>query len=227
LWVICTKLVAVFKITVNGGMETVKRLLGKTGILISDRAKVFWFWSMNRRQVCWAHLIRKFASFAEFGGTEGRILSAGLLEQAELMFEWWHRIRDGTLKRSTFRKYMVDVRERVRTLLCLGAIGGVKGIAGPCADILEHAEALWTFVDVEGVEPTNNRAERDVRHGVVWRKNCFGTQSSRGNRFAERIMTVVLTLRKQKRNVLDYLTTACQNALAGKPAPSILPAASR
>ena len=74
------------------------------------------------------------------------------------------------------------------------------------------------------MEPTNNAAERALRRAVVWRRRSFGTQSADGSRFAERLLTVVTTLRQQERDVLDYLTAACTAALDGRPAPSLLPA---
>jgi len=92
-----------------------------------------------------------------------------------------------------------------------------------CAMILKLAPALWTFARVEGVEPTNNTAERTVRPAVLYRKGCFGTQSAAGSRFVERIFTVVATLRQQGRNVMDYVTLACARAQVGKRAPSLLP----
>ena len=96
--------------------------------------------------------------------------------------------------------------------------------AGTCRDILKRREALWTFVQVEGVEPTNKAAERSIRPGVLWRKGSFGTQSAAGSRFVESMMTVVTTLKQQQRNVLEYLTAACEAALRGAAAPSLLPA---
>jgi transposase len=84
--------------------------------------------------------------------------------------------------------------------------------------------ALWTFAYVEGVEPTNNAAELRIRHGVMWRKTSFGTDSPNGSRFVERILTVVTTLRMQGRDVLDYVTAACEAALHGTTPPSLLPA---
>ncbi|NIN01906.1 MAG: transposase, partial [candidate division Zixibacteria bacterium] len=98
-----------------------------------------------------------------------------------------------------------------------------KRSAGTCRDILKREEALWTFVHVEGVEPTNNLGERQVRPGVLWRKGSLGTQSKAGSRFAERIMTVVATCKQQQRNVLDYVTEACDAANWGQQAPSLLP----
>ncbi len=94
---------------------------------------------------------------------------------------------------------------------------------GTCHAMLKRREALWTFVEVEGVEPTNNTAERSIRPGVQWRKGSFGTQSAGGSRFVESMMTVVATLKQQKRNVLEFLTAAHEAALRGEAAPSLLP----
>jgi len=91
-------------------------------------------------------------------------------------------------------------------------------------NILKLEQALWTFVDHEGVEPTNNDAERALRRAVIWRRRSFGTQSETGSQFVERIMTTVTTLRQQKRDVLDYLVTASHANLLGLTAPSLLPA---
>ena len=85
------------------------------------------------------------------------------------------------------------------------------------------APALWTFITVPGVEPTNNAAERALRPAVLWRKGCFGTHSAAGSRFAERMLTVATTLRQQGRNVVDYVAAANVAALHGQPPPSLLP----
>ena len=95
--------------------------------------------------------------------------------------------------------------------------------AATCANLLAMEPALWTFVRKQGVEPTNNTAERALRHGVLWRHTSFGTHSPVGSRFVERMLTVRDTLRQQQRNVLEYLTTACRAALCHQPAPSLLP----
>jgi len=109
-------------------------------------------------------------------------------------------------------------------LLEAGRGSGVPKTAGTCRDILKRREALWTFVQVEGVEPTNNTAERSIRPAVLWRKGSFGTQSEEGSRFVESMLTVVATLKQQQHNVLEYLTAACEATLRGEAAPSLLPA---
>jgi transposase len=118
---------------------------------------------------------------------------------------------------------MTPLRREVERLLEKCSRCDVPTTAGTCRDILKRREALWTFVQVVGVEPTNNAAERAIRPGVLWRKGSCGTQSAAGSRFVESMMTVVTTLKQQQRNVWEYLTTACDAALRGDTAPSLLP----
>ena len=222
LWVAATTLVSVFLIRLSRGGQVVKELLGATfqGIVGSDRWSAYNWLAVHLRQLCWAHLLRDFQAFVERGG-ESQQLGEALLTQADLMFQWWYEVREGTMSRTTFQEQMQPVQQRVGELLRQGAACDHDKTAGTCRDILKREEALWTFVRLEGVEPTNNLAERQIRPTVLWRNRSFGTQSEAGSHFAERIMTVVATLKQQDRNVLDYLTEACDAANWGRPAPSL------
>lgn len=224
LWVGVTSRVTVFVVRLSRGAKVVQELLGKAygGVVGSDRWSGYSWVEVRRRQVCWAHLVRDFQAFVDRGGDSARV-GEGLLSQAEVMFRWWHRVRDGTLKRSSFRVYLGGVRKRVGDLLREGEACAHPKTAQTCKNLLKVEGALWTFGRREGVEPTNNAAERAVRPGVLWRKGSFGTQSAAGSRFVERMMTVVATLRQQERNVLDYVTAACQAAIRGEAPPSLLP----
>ena len=226
LWVAVTSWVTVFVVRLSRGGRVARELLGETfsGILVTDRYSGYNWYPVRWRQLCWSHLLRDFEAIRGRGGTSEAIGEA-LLEQAHQMFAWWHRVRDGTLKRSTFRSYMTPLRREVERLLEVGSQCGVAKTEGTCREILKRRQALWTFVQVEGVEPTNNTAERSIRPGVQWRKVSFGTQSESGSRFVESMLTVVATLKQQKRNVLDYLTAAHEATLRGEPAPSLLPQA--
>jgi transposase len=224
LWTIATKLVTVFKIVRDGSADTVKPLFGAcTGILVSDRATVFTFWPMTRRQVCWAHLLRKFIAFSERAGPIAQF-GQELLDYAELVFRYWHDYRAGKIDRTTFRAWMAPVRLQVEACLDRAVAANIENLSGSCADILAHQMALWTFVERTDVEPTNNHAERELRAFVLWRKRCFGAQSDRGNQFAERVMTVAHTARKQNKNVLAFLTSCCEARLAKTAAPSLFAA---
>ena len=83
--------------------------------------------------------------------------------------------------------------------------------------------ALWLFVEVEGLEPTNNEVERAIRPAVLWKKNSFGSESEQGSVFVARVLTVVTSLRSQDRDILDFLTETISAHRQGKPTPSLIP----
>ncbi len=223
LWVCVTEWVTVFQVMGTRGQEGVKKLLGAFGgILGSDRLSAYNLVDPERRQLCWAHLRRDFQAFVDRCGESARIGQA-LLGQAEKLFELWYRVRDGTLSRADFQVAMAPVRREVGILLREGATVSHAKTRRTCANLLKLEVALWTFVFYEGVEPTNNAAERALRRGVLWRRRSFGTQSEAGSRFVERVLTTVTTLRQQGREVLDYLTEACAAAIQGEAPPSLLP----
>lgn len=220
-----TSWVTVFVLRLSRGGPEARELVGETfsGILVTDRYSAYNWYPVRWRQLCWAHLLRDFAAMYD-RGDRSEAIGAALLAQAHQMFTWWHRVREGTLQRSTFRTYMTPLRREVEQLLEAGSGCGVPKTEGTCRDILKRRQALWPFVQIAGVEPTNNAAERAIRPGVLWRKGSFGTQSEPGSRFVESMMTVVSTLKQQQRNVLAYLTVACEAAFRGAAAPSLLPA---
>ena len=224
LWTATSALVTVFVIRLHRSQAVVRELLGDmfTGIVGSDRYSAYRFLTVAGRQLCRAHLRRDFQAMIDRGG-DSAVTGQALLEQVDTMFGWWHRVRDGTLQRSTFKSYMSSVRHRVEMDLWYGEQCPHPATAATCREIGKVKQALWTFVRVDGVEPTNNAAERALRHGVLWRKSSFGTDSLAGSRFVERMMTVHTTLRQQQRNVLEYLCAACRAAINGQLPPTLLP----
>jgi transposase len=226
LWIGVTELVTVFLVLATRGAAGAKHLLGEAyaGLVGSDRWAAYTWLRAERRQVCWAHLRRDFEGFVAWGG-ESAVVGRALLEQAEALFQLWHRVRDGTLSRSAFQVAMQPIMAEVGRLLREGTTRGQAKPRGTCRKLLEVEVALWTFVREEGVEPTNNAAERPLRRAVLWRRRCFGTQSAAGSRFVERVLTAVTTLRQQGRDVLDYLTAACVAANSATTPPSLLPTA--
>ena len=224
LWVAATTLVTVFLVHARRGTGAARTLLrGTQAILVTDRWSAYQAWPLARRQLCWAHLRREWVAFTERGGTAWRAGHA-LLVETRAIFALWHRVRDGTLSRARFQVAMRPHRRRVEAWLRRGTACRHAKTAATCREVLALAPALWTFVDVPGVEPTNNAAERPLRPAVLWRRKSFGTHSAAGSRFAERMLTVAATLKAQHRNIVDYVTQACVAALHGHPAPSLLPA---
>jgi len=227
LWVAVTSWVTVFLIHARRGAEGARALLGRfAGYLVTDRWNGYNGWPLRRRQVCWAHLIRDWVGFSEWRGNAGKV-GRELLKQAVRMFEVWHRARDQTWRRSTLAVRTRPIRRRVERWLRKGTRCGTGKVERSCQKMLAVFPAFWTFVRVEGIEPTNNAAERAIRPAVLYRKGCFGTNSPEGSRFVERLLTVVTTLRQQGRNVLQFLTQACINTQMGRTAPSLLPARRR
>jgi transposase len=226
LWINTTPLVTLFLVLATRGAKGAQRILGTVvkSIVGSDRWSGYTWLDPHQRQLCWAHLKRDFQALVERGGESERIGRA-LLEQIEKMFGLWHRARDGSLSRADFQTAMQPVQTRVGDLLRQGTALACDKTRRTCENILKLEVALWTFVRVEGVEPTNNSAERGLRRAVLWRRRSFGTQSEDGSHFVERVLTAVTTLRQQQRDVLDYLTEACAAAMRGDKAPSLLPAA--
>ena len=224
LWVVVTPLVTVFHIAATRCGTVAGRLLGSAyrQVVTSDRWKAYN--GFRRRQFCWSHLRRDFQAMIDRqnGGTP---VGKRLLDLSDRMFAWWHRVRDGTLSRSSFQVYISGLRAEVREALIQGAACGCPKTAATCRNLAAHEAKLWTFVWQEGVEPTNNAAERALRRAVLWRKGSGGTDGRRGGRFVERVLSTRETCRQQGRSLLEYLVDCCQAHLEGKAPPSLLPGA--
>ena len=148
---------------------------------------------------------------------EGSAVGSDLLGASDRLFHWWHKYRDGEMAWSTFLGYARPIRWGVRQALGRGASCASEKTAATCRMLLEGEEHLWTFLRVRGIEPTNNAAERALRHAVLWRKSSGGTASEWGSRFVERVLSVAATCRQQGRNVLEFLTDCFRARLAGRP----------
>lgn len=226
LWAMATEKLVVFRIQARRTADAARSFLGRAvAYLVSDRAGAYGWWDMLYRQFCWAHLARDFAKIEKRGGESGEIGHA-LGEIARQLFHYWHRVRDGTMTRENFHRHVLtgsqSLQARTRALLEQGLTCGHESTERTCENLLRSFPSLWTFVEVPGIEPTNNDAERSVRHGVIYRKLSGGTQSSHGSRFVERMMTVDATLRRQDRNVLAFVREACEARLRNNPPPSLL-----
>ena len=224
MWTALTSTVAVFAIRASRGAKVVAELLGAAfrGFLVSDRWSAYSWVDAARRQLCWSHLKRDFIRIAERGAASAAI-GTELLEATRAIFGLWHNFRDGPLSRAALQDALRPLRQQVEALLDQGTRCGHAKTQRTCQRILKLAGALWTFVDVPGVEPTNNAAERAIRPAVWWRQASFGTQSDQGNRFVESLLTVSSTCRLQARNVMDYLVRAMEAHLSGQPSPSLTP----
>jgi transposase len=221
LWAVLTPLAGLFRIAKGRTAQIAKELLGKhyAGVATCDRLKSYWW--IKRLQWCWAHLRRDFQAMID-RGKPGKAIGERLLEQSNRLFHLWHQLGEGKLSRPQFQEAMKPVREAVRLALMAGRKCRCSKTAGTCKELLSHEDWLWTFVDVCGVEPTNNEAERAERHGVLLRKTSGGTDSPQGSRFVERVLTVVETCRRQGKKVLDYLAASIQAWRHNRAPPNLV-----
>jgi len=221
MWAAATTIVACFVIHSSRGAAGLAALLGRLkGVVCSDRWAVYGRRAAGLRQLCWAHLKRDFQKLVDRGGDAQETGKAGLAAVA-IVFELWHAFRGGGLSRRQLRQEMACWRADLHDQLKQGCACKDSKAATFCENLLAVEPALWTFVDKPNVEPTNNHIERLLRSGVLWRKNAFGCHSVAGCRFVERILTVVQTLRLQKRPVLEFLRTTLTAHRHGEAAPKL------
>jgi transposase len=218
LWTCVATTFTVFTLRTTRAATVLTELLGTAygGVVNCDRAKMYY--SQPRLQWCWAHLKRDFQALIDSGDGMRKRLGHDLMRPTRKLFRLWARYRDGTLTRVGFQRLMKPVRQEIDALLLRGDFAGI----GMAAELWNHREWLWTFVEVEGVEPTNNASERALRHAVIWRKLSFGTQSQQGSRFVETLLTVVETCRQQSKSAFAFIASAIEAQCNHHPAPSLV-----
>ena len=222
LWTAVTSAYAVFAVFSSRAATALPKLLGDSfqGIINCDRAKMYW--RADRLQWCWAHLSRDVQSLVEHRDNQVKRLGYDLKRQIGIMFSIWHRYKSGEIKWTTFQARMKPVRTTVNHLLLRGMCSGNTRLKGMCKELFMHRDWLWTFVDVQDIEPTNNTAERALRPAVIYRKLSFGTQSEAGSRFIERMLTISETCRLQNRPLYQWLCDAVSASLNAVPAPKLI-----
>jgi transposase len=225
LWVAVTPTVALFQIGRRDG-ETFATILPADAerVIGSDRYVVYDRVEAARRQLCWAHLKRNFQALAELGGAMPQAVGSWALSELRKLFHDWHRFQQGHLTRDELWAELQPVQQAFRALLALGAGARCRQTRNLCQSLQERWEGLWTFAEREGVEPTNNAAERALRSAVLWRKGSFGHKSEGGADFVETLLTVGGTLRLQGRGVMEFVQASCRATLTREPAPQLVSA---
>lgn len=212
-----------FRIHTSRGQSGLHHLIGDAygGIVHSDRASVYHALPNRQRQLCWAHVIRNLQGLVDHHHRES-VWAGEMLRWTQPLFEAWRAYQCGVFDQVALQQALLPIRMALRDLFTLGAARPWEKLQATCIDLLRHWEALWTFSQLEGLEPTNNRAERALRPAVIWRKSCYGTQSESGSRFVERLLSVQATCAQQGRNLFAFLTEAVRAAWAHQPAPMLI-----
>lgn len=232
LWVMVTPLLTVFLQGLSRSAAAAKELLGEgfAGVVVSDRYAAYNHLPTSQRQLCWAHLIRDLTAIAERQGASAEV-GAKLLALQQELFAQWQQWKEGTIDWASLRRCCQPMRLAFeQTLQRVVELGSKRGETTPwartvstCSQLLKQKEALWTFLEIQGIEPTNNAAERALRQAVIHRKISHGVQSSKGALCRSRLLTVVTTLRQQGRDIWPFLEQAWIAHHRGGERPSLLP----
>jgi transposase len=221
LWGVLSARAAVFRIAPDRHEREAKALLGEdfAGIACSDRWWAYNYLDPERRQLCWAHLVRDFTAHSE-GLAAQKEFGEACLTIAGRVFEAWQQYRhDGD--RARLLERTDPLKEELRTLLERAARTSTKTKYHRlfATNLLKRWPALWTFTLIDGVEPTNNHAERGLRGAVIYRKLSLGSQSDHGERTIERLLSASVTCRLQRRSLFAYLTELLSASIRGDPTP--------
>ena len=224
LWVAVSTTATCFRIDRSRSGRALHRLIGDRyhGMVHSDRGSAYHVVPNAQRQLCWAHLLRNLQGLVDHNQAES-VEARRMLVEARAVFTAWHAYQCDLFDRPALQQALLPVRLRLRALLEHSATAAWQTLRKFARDVLRHWDSLWTFSRVEEMEPTNNVAERALRPAVIWRKSCFGTQSTGGSRFVERLLSVSATCRQQGRPLLTFLTDAVVAAWTGQPAPTLSP----
>lgn len=222
LWIAVSNALSVFHIDPNRSRAAFERFLGDfEGLIISDRYSAYSHLSPEDRQLCWAHLIRDFRKLVDRNGGAEKI-GKSALEEIEVMFELWRLYLDGEITLATLHEEFATLKDRFAKILAQGRRSKDSKAVSLCENLDALWPSLWNFIQhPEILQPTNNRAEQGVRHPVIGRLLSLGSQSDRGLRFTERMLTVITTLRRQGRRILEFLQESLLS-WRGKGAPPSL-----
>ncbi len=223
LWGAATPTAAVFRIAPDRHEREAKALLGEdfAGIVGSDRWWAYRSFDPARRQVCWSHLVRDFTAHAEGLAAQKEFGEAGLAIARRLFGAWERFAEHGDRRR--LKRQVAPLRRELKALLERGSKGKRHRFTrGFAKNLLKVWPALWTFVEQDGVEPTNNSAERALRGPVIHRKLSLGSQSERGERTIERLLSASVSCRLQRRSLFAYLTDVLGTKARGDPIPLLV-----
>lgn len=222
-WVASTSNATCFRIDTNRSKEAFQRFAGSLGQapVITDRYSAYNDLEQPH-QYCLAHLIRDFRKFSERDGIDGEI-GSNIEKELQMMCKTQKEFRQGGINQRSRDARFRHQKKRLGEHLIDGLANGSDDLSGLCDRLHNEMHKLWTFSEHTNVDPTNNLAERDLRRLVLWRKKSYGTRSSRGQHFVERISTVAETVRKARDNIFTFITKAVSYFYAGEPAPFITP----
>lgn len=226
LWAFVAARYVVYTVAATRGSDVLTRLLGAVfqGILCSDRFSAYLKYHSGKAQFCWAHLKRNLLGIVEFTKSSAveRFCRDALAQHARL-FRLWRKFRSGQIDRNQLLLRSLPIQKKIFALAEQHLDSPQREVRNLATALFEHNDRLFAFVEHEGVEPTNNSAERALRTGVQWRKISFGNRSANGELATARLLTIAETCDLQRLNILAYLSAAIACHRRRQPIASLLP----
>lgn len=225
LWVFVAPAMTFFTLAASRGAKVLKGVLGDVfgGTICSDMFSAYNAYHKGERQICWAHIIRTLKGLKHAcRSPDGVRFARWMLAEIGRLFALWHASKDGQVDRRTLVTKSVPIRARISNCLQTYELSSDPDVARSARGLLKHWNHLFTFLDHEGVGPTNNSAERGIRPAVQWRKICFGNQSENGEALTARLLTVTRTCIMQQKNAFDFLVQSISAHREGLAHPSLV-----
>jgi transposase len=225
LWALVAGSFVFFTVAASRSSKVLIHLLGAVfpGILCSDRFGAYLKYHKGRAQFCWAHLKRDLLGIREFArSTDAERFCRDALALTARLFRLWHRFRGGGFDRAELIQKSIPLQKRFFGLCERYLDSRDQEVRVLASALFQHCDRLFAFIEHPGVEPTNNSAERALRHAVIWRKGSFGNQSRKGETATARLLTIARTCVMQRRNALEFLTESVRRHRAGHHALSLL-----
>ena len=227
LWVFVSSVAVFFRVASSRGAKVLQSVLGESfsGIITSDDYSAYnKYHKSGVRQLCWAHLIRKLKALKDGRASpDAYQFARHMLKEAGTLFSYWHAFKESGCTREELWQASALIRGRMKSSCLRYRESSDKGVRTRARGFLKNWDILFTFLRVEGIEPTNNAAERAVRPAVQWRKICFGNQSFAGERFTERILTVTRTCQMRQKNPFQFLSHLMTAFFRQESLPSLIP----
>ena len=210
LWTFVAPRAVFFHISPSRGAKVLRNVLGQTfdGVITSDDHSAYGSYHKNGlRQLCWAHIIRKLKALKEDRSSpHAYCFARHVLEDIGAIFSRWHAFQKSPGSREQLWIDTQPFRERMNDFCVIFRYSSDQRVETRTKRLLDNWQNLFTFLEHDGVEPTNNSAERAIRPAVQWRKICFGSQSQIGEQFTERLLSVVRTCQIHGTNSFEFLT---------------------
>lgn len=223
-WLVASEDLVYEKILFSRSMHSAKMVLGEnyTGFVVSDQCPSYNWINPEKHQLCWSHVKRNLQQIADYsGGGYTAYVGRRLTLVANMVFHLRHRFEREEISQTQYNRRMQRLQKSLDYWLEKGSTLVVQRYKGRCKQLQNHRESLWLFLKDTGIPLTNNEAERRIRGCVIQRKISYGTTSDAGDKFRDRLHSVVETCKKRSLSTFAVITEIVQAVTSRQPYPNV------